>query len=313
MAGLVNSAAATGNLFSVKGGNENLISSAIRQAKSIHEKVCGTDFYGEGTIKEVQKRITTVVSDFENKMELFDDNGKLLGSFDIVILSAPLQFSGINFLGKGSMFDDSVLHSIPLNEMVDSENSNANDHQHKYAYGTHLPSSATRPYTQVVTTILSHATINTMYFSLKDELIPKAILFTEEGRRSTGISSIGHIHGDTYKVFSSEELSEEKVIELFGKEAIVEIIKVWGGKTGGATPAFNGGGESSYSTQFMLYDGGHGLGGFSESSSIYYTNAMEAAVSAIEISAIGSKSVSKLVARQLGLVQPTQYNSGDEL
>jgi len=50
------------------------------------------------------------------------------------------------------------------------------------------------------------------------------------------------------------------------------------------------------------------------SSAIYYTNAMESAVSAIEVSAIGSKSVAKLVARRLGMVHPaTKKTSGEEL
>lgn len=259
--------------------------------------------------------VQTLVSDFEQNMELFGVAGDLLGTFDIVILAAPLQFCDINFLGKGSMFDSSVLHSIPLNEMVDSENSenDANSHGHKHAFGTHLPSSATRPYTQVVTTFISHASINSTYFDLDTDRVPRSILFTEKGRELTGISSIGQISRDVFKVFSSEELSVDTVAQVFGTNASIEHVKIWGGEKGGATPAFNGAGEASYSTQFLLYNGGHGSSGFSENSAIYYTNAMEAAVSAIEISAIGSKFVSKLVARRLGLIQPTNHISNDEL
>ena len=315
LAGLVNSAASTGKLFSIEGGNDKLLTSAFRQAKKKHDQVCfSKDLYGESKIRQVPKKIRTLVSDFESGMELFDGSGKLLGAFDIVILACPLQFSGINFLGRGSMFDSSVLHSIPLNEMVDSENSDANDHGHKHSLGTHMPSSATRTYTQVVTTVISNGSINNSYFVLDEDHVPRSILFTEQGRNETGISSIGQITSGVYKVFSSDELTKETVAKLFGSEATIEHVKVWGGKHGGATPAFNGGGEASYSTNFMLYDGGHGTGAFSdEGAALYYTNAMEAAVSAIEISAIGSKFVSKLVARRLGLLQPTNDDHGDEL
>mmetsp|Transcript_54738 Transcript_54738/g.61225 ORF Transcript_54738/g.61225 Transcript_54738/m.61225 type:complete len:138 (-) Transcript_54738:32-445(-) len=60
-------------------------------------------------------------------------------------------------------------------------------------------------------------------------------------------------------------------------------------------------------------DGSGGGGG----PAIYYTNTMEAAVSAIEISAIGSKVVAKLIARRLGLIGTSNgnnaNNNGDEL
>ncbi len=292
-----------------------MISSAYRQAKFKHDKVCENRFlYGESKIRKVPIMVKTVVSDFEQNMELFDNTGESLGTFDIVILAAPLQFSGISFLGKGSMFDSSVLHEIPLNEMVDSDNEqvDANSHGHGHALGHHLPSSATRPYTQVITTFLSNVSIG-KYFGLDEDHLPRQILFTEKGREVTGLSSIGQITGDIYKAFSSEELSQETISEVFGPDAKVELVKVWGGKTGGATPSFNGGGESSYSTQFLLYDGGHGSSSYSDVSAIYYTNAMESAVAAMEISAIGSKFVAKLVAKRLDLIKPVQDQVNDEL
>ena len=304
----MNSVAATGKLFAVKGGNENLIFSAFRQAKRKHDSVCERkDLYGESKIKVVPELIKSIVADFENKIELLNGSGKVVGTYDVVILAAPLQFSGIDFLGRDSNFDDNVLHALSLNEMV-HKSSNKIDHQHRNTLESHLPSSATRPYTQVITTYISNANINTTYFSLDKDRIPGSILFTERGREMTGISSIGQIHGNLFKIFSSEELSANKISEIFGKDAKIEYVKVWGGKNGGATPAFNGGGESSYSTRFILYDG-HGDNG----SSIYYTNAMEAAVSAIEISAIGSKFVSKLVANRLGLIHQTVAKYQEEL
>mmetsp|Transcript_15646 Transcript_15646/g.29508 ORF Transcript_15646/g.29508 Transcript_15646/m.29508 type:complete len:607 (+) Transcript_15646:79-1899(+) len=316
LAGLVNLAASTGKLFSIKGGNDKLLQSAFRQAKQRHDSVCQKkNVYGnESRIKWTEKMVKTLVSDFESGMELFDQQGKSMGTFDIVVLATPLQFSGINFLGKGSMFDSSVLHAIPLNEMVDSENSNANEHGHKNALGSHLPSSATRPYTQVVTSVISNANLNMPYFNLVDpDKVPRSILFTQRGRDDLNISSISQITDGIYKVFSSKVLTNETVVDIFGEDAILETVKLWGGKEGGATPAFNGGGESSFSTKFMLYDGGHGAGAFDEGSALYYTNAMESAVSAIEISAVGSKFVSKLIARRLGLIEVHGDRVGDEL
>jgi len=312
LAGLVNSAATTGDLFAIDGGNDQLIASAIQQAQEKHDGVCRRkDTYNERKIRSIQKKIKTVVSDFESGMELFDSKGKSLGSYDVVVLAVPLQFSGITFLGKGSLFDSNVLHPLSLNGMVDSEDSDANVHEHKGAYGRHLPTSASRPYTQVVTSII-FGDLNATHFYLDEDNIPKSIYFTEKGKKQQmGLSSISQIFGNVYKVFSSEVLSEESVAILFGDTAKVEYTKIW---DKGATPAFNGGKESTYSTQFLLYDGGHGSGSLSDdSASLYYVNSMEAAVSAIEISAIGSKFVSKLIARRLGLINSTVEIVEDEL
>mmetsp|Transcript_17443 Transcript_17443/g.25432 ORF Transcript_17443/g.25432 Transcript_17443/m.25432 type:complete len:620 (-) Transcript_17443:533-2392(-) len=314
LAALVNSAASMGGLYAIDGGNDKLVSSAFLQASETHEKVCRTkDLYGPSKIRKVSKKIRTLISDFEQGMELFGGDGKLLGHYDIVVLAAPLQFSNIQFLAKGSLFDKSVLHPMTLNGMVDGKNSDANEHGHRSAMGGQLPSSASRPYTQVVTTVVSGGRLSLSHFSLDDEHVPKSILVTEQGRQELGISSISQITNDVYKIFSSNELTVNEVKTLLGDEAQVEYTKVWGGKNGGATPAFDGAGESTYSTKFLLYDGGHGEGAYSDGSALYYTNAMEAAVSAMEISAIGSRLVSKLIARRLGLLKPSSDYDGGEL
>ena len=138
---------------------------------------------------------------------------------------------------------------------------------------------------------------------------PNSILFTDRGRNATGISSIGRITETTYKVFSTEELSPDLIQHVFGTQAIMEYVKVWGE---GATPAFHMNDEDtiggptpttipaaapSYATQFLLYDGSSSSSSSSGTGTrarttqggpaIYYTNAMESAVSAIEISAMG--------------------------
>merc|ERR1719330_720594 len=139
--------------------------------------------------------------------------------------------------------------------------------------------------------------------------VPKSILFTQKGKEEVGISSIGWITSDIFKVFSSNKLSKETLSSIFGADVIVEFVKIWGEDNGGATPDFNGGGDSSFATDFVLYDGGHGVGGLNEEgSALYYVNSMESAVSAIEISAIGAKAVAKLIAKRMNLVQP---NHGD--
>ena len=335
LAGLVNSAASSGALFAVEGGNDRLIESAFWQASKNREKACSSS---SSTIKHNPTRIQTLVSsDFRQKIELFDTDGKVVDSlpYDLVVVATPLQFSGIEFMGKGSVFDESTLYYLPLNEMVDGESSDANLHQHIHALGgdLHLPSSAKRPYTDVVTTFVARADLQPGYFfgttdggggggNGEDALpeLPRSILLTKDGRdRTGGISSIGQITRDVYKVFSSSELSETVVREIFGAEAYIEHVTVWGGPRGGATPAFAGAGEASRSTEFLLYNGGrleddNDIHRHVGNHAIYYTNAMESAVSAIEIAAIGAKSVAKLLARRLGLVTPSDGRGpGDEL
>jgi prenylcysteine oxidase/farnesylcysteine lyase len=291
LAGLVNFVASKGDLFAVKGGNHRLVQSAFQQAQTNYNHSCASKTKSDNNkVIHSQTEVKTVVSDFEsNGMELFDTNGKLLDTYDIVILATPLQFSGISFLTKGSLFDNNVLAQMTLNGMVDSEDSNANDHGHRAAFGGELPDSAVRKYSQVVTTIVSNATFNKTHFAIDDNLTtPKSILFTENGRNETSISSIGCITPKVFKIFSSNELSQETISTIFGPNVKVEYVKNWGNKNGGATPDFNGGGDSSRATQFLIYDGGHGTNSLDEEgSALYYVNSMESAVAAIEISAIG--------------------------
>ncbi len=323
LAALVNAAASTGELFAIEGGNNKLISSAFGQAARNRERTCAAREDFNATIRRVPTKIQTLVSmDFKQKIELFGDDGKIvdLEPYDIVVVATPLQFSGIEFMGKGSVFDEGLLYYLPLNEMVDSENSNANVHEHIHSLGGdhHLPSSARRPYTQVITTLVANGELQSSYFQMENSMdLPRSILFTEQGRQQTGISSISQITRDVYKVFSSVELSLDVVHAAFGKNAHIEYTKIWGGSKGGATPSFLGGREASKSTQFLLYNGGRQDDEDVDPSgthAIYYTNAMESAVSAIEIAAIGSKSVAKLIARRLGMVDPKKMNTnGEEL
>jgi hypothetical protein len=129
-----------------------------------------------------------------------------------------------------------------------------------------------------------------------------------------GITTLTILSADAglIKTFSSEELSTEQRNILFGPYHIVEYEQSWGGgreqaKYGGATPNF-GGGRRSDSLPYIVYQGSKHWGKTDgKGPALYYVNAIESSVAAIEISAIGSKSTAKLVARQLGLISPRNY------
>jgi len=270
-------------------------------------------------------------------MELFGDDGKLLGTFDVVILATPLQLSGVNFFVRGSHFDSHVLSPMHLGRPteVDSDVRDGDDNvidsdtQFHHAFSSEsvipvtVPTSASKPYTRVVTTYVTNAKLRTSYFSLDDsnsvdderkkDITPTQILFTESGRNETMglISSIAETGPDgMYKLFSHDVLTADVVSDLFGTDAIVDRVKIWGGQEGGATPDFEGG-KGNVPPPFLLYDGGrHGTttgGGGNElslePSLLYYVNAMETSVTAIEISAIGAEAVAKQVALKMELME----------
>jgi hypothetical protein len=107
-------------------------------------------------------------------------------------------------------------------------------------------------------------------------------------------------------------LDDDKRNTMFGPDHVLEYVQVWGGAHGGATPNFDGG-RNSESLPFLLYDGARHWGK-SDGPALYYVNAIESALSAIEISAIGAKSTAKLVARRLGLIRPmNDHEDRDEL
>ena len=325
-------AGAGGELFSIKGGNHLLMESALWQTREIYNtSSCtstSTSSSNKQRIQRYQKTITTVVAR-ENYMELYAEGFELLGQFDVVILAAPLQQCRIQFLQSGLAMDASILHEMPLGDLKenldsedetdDSDSSATNEHG-EHLFASSLPSSATIPYTSVVTTLISNATLNATHFGLQDEKIwPRSILVSERGKALEGITTLTILSAEQglIKTFSSEELTLEQRTTLFGTDHIVEYVQVWGGEDGygGATPNF-GGGRHSKSLPFLLYDGAKhwGKGNSGDGPALYYVNAIESSVAAIEISAIGSKSSAKLVARRLGLITPKKKGSDhDEL
>ena len=305
LAGLVSFAPTTGKLFSIQGGNGQLPLSAWKQAQTKH---CPKETTSRMHVKE--EYVTTAVAT-DTSFELFTQSGRPLGEFDVVILAAPLQHSRINFL-KQSHFDPAVLSELPLNGLViDHEDADANPQEELvHREPPPLPSSATRTYRQTITTVVSHGEFQPEYFhfdkqkaSPENYAVPKSIYMTVEGKAQEGISSISHIPSRSipgvYKMFSSEPLELSKLQQIFGPSVKLESTQVWGGPYGGAYPSFDGG--TPQSLPFLLYDGGENKK--DDGPTLFYINGMEAAVAAIEISAIGAKSVAKLVARKLGFIK----------
>jgi prenylcysteine oxidase/farnesylcysteine lyase len=302
--GLGSFAASAGGLFSITGGNQQLIESAIRQATATSSQHCQ-----QPLVEEVAKRITTVVGSLEG-FTLYAGT-ESLGTFDIVVLAAPLQHSRIEFMVQ-SHFDESVLHAMPLGGMVDTEEHEAKDGHTVFPHT--LPESALRSYTQVVTTVVSNATLAADYWSLPEKSLPMSICMTPAGKAALhNITAITEITSSgVYKVFSDNRLDDSVLTELFGSQHEVEYVKVWGGPHGGATPDYQGQGAS---TNFLLYDGAAGLGGHTSSGALYYTNTMEqSSLSCLELSAVGAKAVAKLVAQRVGLIsQKRKEVARDEL
>lgn len=169
----------------------------------------------------------------------------------------------------------------------------------------HFPAS-------VVTTIISNVTFNASHFGLSDDMtLPRTILVSERGRLLGGITTLTILSAEKklVKTFSTEPLDKDALNVMFGPHHVVDYVQLWGGGNnsefsmfGGATPSFRGG-HNSESLPYLLYDGAAHWGK-STGPALYYVNAIESAVAAIEISAIGAKSTAKLVARRVGLITP---------
>ena len=172
-----------------------------------------------------------------------------------------------------------------------------------------------------MTTIISNVTLNSTHFGINDEHWPRSILVSERGKSLEGITTVTILSAERrlVKIFSTEALGTDTLNKLFGPYHIIEYVQMWGGgkssdfsRYGGATPSFHGG-QHSESLDYLLYDGAVHWGKGGNGPALYYVNAIESAVAAIEISAIGAKSTAKLVARRLGLISPISSEDHDEL
>mmetsp|Transcript_4175 Transcript_4175/g.6181 ORF Transcript_4175/g.6181 Transcript_4175/m.6181 type:complete len:565 (-) Transcript_4175:1695-3389(-) len=282
LSGLVSFVPSSGGMFNIQGGNYKIPISAWKQATLHRKNICSHRKTTSSSIDHVPIQVTSVISR-SGEFELWSSQ-EFLGVFQTVILAAPLQQCQISFSEKVDEADDQAVKPMKfygLSKVSDDE--------------LLLPSSAKRRYTQTVTTIIANATLQESHFNSTFKYPPKTVYFTEEGSEKEKMTTIRHMKDDIYKIFSPDILSEDILKSAFGPDALVVETKVWGGKNGGAYPNFNGGGEASEAPPFLLHDR-HG-------SALYYINGIEAAVSSIEISAIGAKSVAKLVSKRLGFFE----------
>jgi prenylcysteine oxidase / farnesylcysteine lyase len=220
LVGLASFAASKGPLYSLVGGNHQMIQSAFQQAKANRHKYCGAD-----AIAYVPQRVTTVIGSVDG-YQLYAGQ-ELLGTFDALVLAAPLQQCRIQFLIP-SQFDGAVLQPMPLaGGMVDPEAVDDSHEGHIVLPGK-VPDCVTRLFTQVVTTVVSGGTLNHEYFQIDKEKLPRAVCMTERAKdKEHGITVISEIAGDgLYKVFSSNVLEENTLNKLFGPSHTVEYVKV---------------------------------------------------------------------------------------
>lgn len=298
--------------YGVEGGNVRLISSAWEQAQQKQCSSCPEDC---SRIKHIQERVSTVVGSLGG-FELYNDAGSLLGNYDIIILATPVSMCKIDFLIQ-SHIDDSVLQPMPLGKLIEN-NDDTNvreDHDGHAILPRSLPRAVRQSYTPVATTIVRNGVLQADYFSLPNDFIPRSVYMTAHGKAMTNnVTAISQVSASEgiYKVFSSFPLSKELLAEFFGPSVRVEYEKFWGGRHGGATPDYEGSGES---TEFLLFDAAIGFQGHTKAGALYYTSALEHAVACMETSAMGAKAVAKLVAMRFewGFQSKSGFGFGDEL
>jgi len=281
--------AVSGGLFSVEGGNHQIIQSARKQANQQRK----TNSNDTKHIQWEKKRITTVIGTAQGTYTLYAHQENL-GTFDHVVLAAPLPQSRIQFLVQ-SAWDDAVLQPMALATQVDAHGA-ATDSGHD-VLPTAPPKVLTRSYTQVVTTVVSSGSLSASYMGLSgNTVMPSSILVIGKPKfhNITSISLLSSKLG-LYKMFSDQPLPRETLANIFGPNVVVEVEQVWGGPNGGATPDYRGG--TNQSLPFVLYTSGTG-------GKVYYPNALEqSSLACMEIAALGAKAVARLLGRQLGFVK----------
>ena len=334
----------------IEGGNIQLLSTAVSQAQTNQKAKCRANNNNNNkpntnndVVRHVQQRISTVVGKGVQGFDLYAHDGvtdtdTFMGAYDVVILAAPFSTTQIEFLIQSHM-DESVLQAMPLGGLVvqhdndeedDTTTTIPNDHHGHEVLPPRLPGTLTRPYTQVVVTIVRQARLQTDYFSLDSNNnnnnnnnnttsnIPNEIYMTAKGMEAehnvTAIFQLFSNNNDNgsddsdgmlYKVYSSEPLTMDVWQTYFGKKVKVAFQKVWGGTHGGMVPDYQGQGQT---TDFLLYDGATGLRGHTNAGALYFPNALEASFSNMETCAMGAKAVAKLIAKRM---EWTPLNSED--
>eukprot|EP00980_Cylindrotheca_fusiformis_P021364 scaffold8240_cov133-Cylindrotheca_fusiformis.AAC.9 len=298
-------------LHSIVGGNAQLISSAFDQARRKREVLCPDT---PNVVSHSSRQITTVVGSLSG-FEVYATDGSMVGEYDIMVLAAPLSMARVEFLVK-SHVDESVLQPMPLGGLVENpdEGDIPSDHEGHIPLPHHLSEAATRPYTQVVTTLVRHVELQLEHFAIDPEHVPRAVFTTKRGKAAeynvTAISQIS-AKDNLFKVFSSQPLPLDVLQLFFGPSVEVEYEKTWGGYHGGATPDYQGKGDT---TDFLLFDGATGFAGHTNAGALYYPNAMELTFACVELSAMGAKAVAKLIAQRVEWVRASESSDlGEEL
>jgi prenylcysteine oxidase/farnesylcysteine lyase len=317
LAGLASFSVASAKIYGIRGGNYQIVATAFDQAVRNRQTKCPDK---PNVVSHSQQRISTVIGSLHG-FELFAEDGTVIGEYDTVVLAAPYSMAGIDFLVK-SHVDESVLQPMALGGLVESQEDGPipDDHEGHIQLPKDIPVGVRRPYTQVVTTVVRGAELQTEYFSMSPDLLPRGIYMTPTGKATEyNITAIAQIASDDglYKIFSSQPLGKDILETLFGPAVSVEYEKNWGGRKGGATPDFatlrsTG---SPHGTPFLLYDGATGFHGHTKGGALYYPNSLELTFACIELSAMGSKAVAKLIAKRFGWVdeQGEGFSAGSEL
>ena len=157
LSGLVSFVPTKGSLFSVEGGNYRLVESGLNQARATRRQKCIDRSEHEQQVRHIAREVTAVIGDLDTGMELFSGE-ESQGCYDLVILAAPLQHCNIDFLIT-SHLDGAVLQPMHLGAIKEEEGEGEEDKNMREHISSVLPSSAERSYMQVVTTVLSNATL----------------------------------------------------------------------------------------------------------------------------------------------------------
>lgn len=335
--------------YSIVGGNTQLVASAWDQARDVHTSNCpdnnddGEDRVNSTSrttaLSHVSKRISTVVGNSIEGFVLYDNEGTVIGNYDIVILAVPLSIAKIDFLIK-SHIDETVLQPMPLGGLiVNSEDphavsSLAKDHEGHSPLPRQLPNAVTRPYVKATTTIVRKAVLQQEYWfpesgnttttiqKMMDGMKQQRwqIYMTAEGMvdeyNITAIHQLSTLpanvdEGCTYKIISSQALSLDALRKLFGPNVVIEFEY----RSDTASPDYRGGKDGTASTEFLIYDGATGFHGHTRAGALYYPRAMELTVSNVETQAMGAKAVANLIAQRLGWFDTykARFGVGDEL
>lgn len=118
-------------------------------------------------------------------------------------------------------------------------------------------------------------------------------------RHADAIRTKDELAASVYKLFSEKKLEELELYKLFEFSFTVLKRKEWKG----AYPKFNP--PEQFADIRLTPKGGGKSGKDTMGSSVFYLNALEAAASAMEISAISAKNIAQLIANDL---EPAQAN-----